>query len=1401
MRKSVVFCLLVLMAVSACAQEVYTMPSNGTNTITACSGVVLDPGGTGNYPSNSDGYLIINPAVPGCKVRLTGSYNTEGSYFVYDYFRVYNGTTTSGTELGYFYGNGTCDVTSTSGPLLIYFHSDGSVQYSGFELNISCAGGCMCASPIVTSTTASDQAVSLSWESSSLTSGYILEYGPHGFTPGNGTQLYLTTTSYTVNNLNNGVEYDFYVWLDCGNDQIVTDEIPAVVSATPVNYYIMSGSYASITSCNMVIYDNGGPSEDYSSYSDNTLVVNPSTSGCVVSLTGTYNTESAQYDYIKVYNGVGTSGTLLATLAGSNGTIETPIVSTASTGALTIVFHSDGSIQKSGYELMANCICDMDTTCVGSHYQGFGFDTVFTSSGFHILSRTDPDGTLVSIGVLVLTKAGVSITGEHFFCSGDPITLTANNAESYLWSTGATTQSISVQDIGTYRVTITDNRGCTASANHKITPIEEFISSINFPVMCAGNDYPITGSYNSGSEIEMFQIQSTLSIADTAFLPDGVPCAPYGCSYRSTLTFTDYNDEDVVESVDDIYYVNINLEHSFIGDIYINITCPNGQKADIMRWAGTGSTECSSLIPESSRGWQSGVNYSYAYFGQAYDYDASYNKCDKTDPLNAPGVGWNYCWSNNTSQGYTYAVDGGLVYRSSNVHNGSVDSSNVEAGTQFYHPDESFESLIGCPLNGDWYIEVMDGFGIDNGYIFGWELALTDEFYTNSSFDVSSIVPEAPWTTIVTDTSFIISPPDSLTEDTTFNCILHFYNSSGCSFDSVVQVNVIAAYHADTTITVCESYIWYDENYTQSGDYTLSYTSSAGCDSTLTLHLTVNYNVQSSDTLVLVENQLPYYFESADTTFSLGSPSQFQFSFILPDQHQCDSLIVQTVIVHENTYQSIDTMVCASDMPFTWNGHTFNEAGDALDTLLTVYGSDSVVIYHLSVDLFSANPYNVTPVICYGGSDGGAEVLADQGQLPYTYLWTNSTGMTISTSMQMSGVPVGTYFFTATDSLGCQNSDSVVIQAEFPPLDAGTISSSQSVCIGGDLLPFTGTEASGYSLIEYQWQISYDGTDWQPAPGANNSQGYSYPLPPEETFFLRRQANSYCGTVYSESITVTVSSSFLDSVMVSVCQGDPFGYEGFEIPEDLSDTPGDYYFERSFSSGVCDSVLVLHLKVNPVYEQHLQTTVCEGAGYFANGFHILGDETVGLESMDSMMVLQSADGCDSVVRLHLDFVDTTLYIVSMTEDFCDEMMAELMVVTQFTDYTWSTGEQFPNITVTSPGIYSVIAEQDGCRVTAYIQVDGCELKVNLPNAISPSKGDGLNDCLSIPEEVARQMNRFEISIFSRWGELVYYSTDKHFCWNGEINGELAVGSVFNYIIRYHDINGKPYVVSGQLVVL
>ena len=136
-----------------------------------------------------------------------------------------------------------------------------------------------------------------------------------------------------------------------------------------------------------------------------------------------------------------------------------------------------------------------------------------------------------------------------------------------------------------------------------------------------------------------------------------------------------------------------------------------------------------------------------------------------------------------------------------------------------------------------------------------------------------------------------------------------------------------------------------------------------------------------------------------------------------------------------------------------------------------------------------------------------------------------------------------------------------------------------------------------------------------------------------------------------------------------------------------------------------------------------------------------------------------------------------------------------------TDYLWSTGEELPNITVTQPGIYSVTASQSDCHATAKYTVEACDFRLWLPNAITPSKSDGLNDVFCLPQRVQGMINDFEISIFNRWGEQVFYSTDKAFQWDGSIKGKTAVSTVYNYVIRCTVIGGKPYRFTGSVTVL
>ena len=56
-------------------------------------------------------------------------------------------------------------------------------------------------------------------------------------------------------------------------------------------------------------------------------------------------------------------------------------------------------------------------------------------------------------------------------CSGETITLTASTSDSYAWSNGATTRTISVKASGKYFVTVANASGCSTSDTSVVSVI------------------------------------------------------------------------------------------------------------------------------------------------------------------------------------------------------------------------------------------------------------------------------------------------------------------------------------------------------------------------------------------------------------------------------------------------------------------------------------------------------------------------------------------------------------------------------------------------------------------------------------------------------------------------------------------------------------------------------------------------------------------------------------------------------------------------------------------------------------------------------------------------------------------------------------------------------------------
>ena len=205
-----------------------------------------------------------------------------------------------------------------------------------------------------------------------------------------------------------------------------------------------------------------------------------------------------------------------------------------------------------------------------------------------------------------------------------------------------------------------------------------------------------------------------------------------------------------------------------------------------------------------------------------------------------------------------------------------------------------------------------------------------------------------------------------------------FANSNVMDCDSVVTLHLTVNHSTfgDTAAIVCDRFTWYDSTYTESGDYphTFFNGNANGCDSTVTLHLTVNPIYDLPLEANICESDLPYHYVNGqiDTTFGVGTPAESVILFSFSTGYDCDSTVTLTLTVNPS-YTSdtpIEDTICETDLPYNYvNGQidTTFELGTPAEstvsfTLSTVNGCDSVVTLHLVV-----TPCDTTGIVGYDG--------------------------------------------------------------------------------------------------------------------------------------------------------------------------------------------------------------------------------------------------------------------------------------------------------------------------------------------------------------------------------------------------------------------------------------------------
>ncbi|MDX2359222.1 MAG: T9SS type A sorting domain-containing protein [Crocinitomicaceae bacterium] len=542
-------------------------------------------------------------------------------------------------------------------------------------------------------------------------------------------------------------------------------------------------------------------------------------------------------------------------------------------------------------------------------------------------------------------------------------------------------------------------------------------------------DFITVNSANSGTQSITACDSYTWSANSTTYTSTGIYVETLtnvgGCDSIATLDLTINNTSSGAQSVSacDSYFWSAN------GQTY---TASGSFTSTLTNAAGCDSTATLNLTMGNSNSGSSNITActSYTWSATAQMYTSSgifvaaltnVSGCDSTATLNLTIT--NVSASTATEAAcntYTWAIDGN-TYTSSGMYTSTIPNaagcdSVITLDLTIYPDQASIENVSACgsytwPANGTTY--TMNGsYSVLLSSINGCDSLATLNLTMSSSAATSQTIASCgPYTWSATGATYSIAGNYSTT----------LTSSTGCDSIVTLYLTINSSNSGFADVTACDSYTWSANgtNYIGSGSYAVTLTNVDGCDSIATLNLTINNSSIGGTDNVSACNS--YTWLANGNTYSTSG----LYSTVVSSSLGCDSTIMLDLIINTSNAGSATVTACDS---YNWsaNGQTYTTDGSYAATLTNIAGCDSVATLNLIVNASSASSLTITE--------------CDQ------YTWPTD-GNTYSTS--------GNYVAVLQNTVGC---DSVVT------LDLTINYSNGSTDVISSCEPYTWIDGTTYTM-------------------------------------------------------------------------------------------------------------------------------------------------------------------------------------------------------------------------------------------------------------------------------------------------------------------------------------------------
>jgi gliding motility-associated-like protein len=193
----------------------------------------------------------------------------------------------------------------------------------------------------------------------------------------------------------------------------------------------------------------------------------------------------------------------------------------------------------------------------------------------------------------------------------------------------------------------------------------------------------------------------------------------------------------------------------------------------------------------------------------------------------------------------------------------------------------------------------------------------------------------------------------------------------------------------------------------------------------------------------------------------------------------------------------------------------------------------------------------------------------------------------------------------------------------------------------------------------------------------------------------------------------------------------------------------------------------------------------------------------GLTAKTYIITIEDHNGCTLVDTATVGQPPAILVETNVTPAYCPLQPDGNITITASGgsgsgyNFAWSNGMSGASINAISGGTYYVTTTDGTCSITTTVQVGYIkEHCFKVPTAFSPN-GDGINDEWRM-DGLSFFYKNCNVTVFSRWGEIVYSSKGYKYPWDGNHNGEPLPVDSYHFVIELGD-GSNPIV--GQVTIL